>query len=184
MSEEKPKYTVGKVAFSDNYNAISYSTYSGRCDGCRKPFVFVGDMIGDPKDYICTCKYYQSVDDSSANEKEHDPEFWKMIITKISNGYIVRFPNQLGTGDDIAVIEEGDGEYGERDGLINLLWTVLNEFNPNVRIEIEPLKNKYDWTKWDFKELLRDVHKHFTDEDYDIDEETVESIKRIFKEDE
>ena len=39
-SEKKPKY--------GNYT-------TSMCDKCGKPFVYVGDIIGDAKDYVCCC---------------------------------------------------------------------------------------------------------------------------------
>jgi len=110
-------------------------------------------------------------------DEKYDPEWQKMTITKVSNGFIVRFPDDLGTGDEIVVLEEK--EDNGIDALVNLLWTVKSEMAPNLYVDIEPLDSKEDYTRYDLIEILKDVHKHFTNDDYDISQDTLDEIKDI-----
>jgi len=100
-----------------------------------------------------------------------------MVITKVDNGYIVKYPNELGNGDEIVVLEEK--ENNGIDALVNLLWTVKSEMEPNLYIDIEPLDSKEDYTKLDLIEILKEVHKHFINDDYDISKDTLDEIKDI-----
>jgi len=107
------------------------------------------------------------------DEDKYDPEQWKIEITKVENGYIIRNKSE----DTVLVFED---EGGEVEGLANMLHYVGSEFGSRFRLEINALESKHDYLKEDYKEMLKNMHRHFGDEDYDIDDDTLQQLEEIF----
>ena len=97
---------------------------------------------------------------------------WKVEIIKVDNGYICKGV------DETWVIENTDGE---SKTLIGLFWSLKEEFDCNSYLDMEVLKHKEDYTKWDYREILRDVYNLLTNDDFELPEDTIEMIKDIFK---
>lgn len=52
-------YITASITTGSTYwNPKTYTypaEHTSHCSKCGKPFIYVGDIIGDPKDYICQC---------------------------------------------------------------------------------------------------------------------------------
>ena len=119
----------------------------------------------------CKC---DSMDMLNENiETDYDPEQWKIEVTKVNNGYVIKNKSE----NSVMVIEE---EYGDIEGLANMLYYLANEFGSNYRVEINSLEHKHDYLKEDFKMMLEDVYKSFNDDDHDVTTETMEQLEDIF----
>ena len=113
---------------------------------------------------------------SSAGEEVndgYDPEQWKIEVTKVDNGYIIKNKSE----NNVMVIEEEDGDI---EGLANMLYYLANEIGSAYRVEINSLEHKHDYLKEDFKMMLEDVYKSFNDDDHDVTTETMEQLEDIF----
>ena len=106
-------------------------------------------------------------------ETDYDPEQWKIEVTKVNNGYVIKNKSE----NSVMVIEE---EYGDIEGLANMLYYLANEFGSNYRVEINSLEHKHDYLKEDFKMMLEDVYKSFNDDGHDVTTETMEQLEDIF----
>lgn len=106
-------------------------------------------------------------------EDKYDPEQWKIEITKVSNGYIVKNKSE----NSVIVIEE---ESGDVEGLANMLYYLANEFGSNYKLEINSLKHKDDYLKEDYELMLEDVYKSFNEDDHDVTKSTLEQLEDMF----
>jgi len=52
---------------------------------------------------------------------------WEIRITKVDNGYVIEYPNDMGV-KDIAVIEEPEEMDGEKKAGVALLWWLIDHF--------------------------------------------------------
>ena len=104
-------------------------------------------------------------------EEKYDPEQWKMEITKVENGYIIR---NLAENSVMVVENEPD----ELTGMSAMLYNVAYEFGG--RVEVNVLDGKHDYTKDDFKSMLKDVHRSYNEDDHDVTKDTLEQLEELF----
>ena len=107
------------------------------------------------------------------DEDNYDPEQWKIEITKVENGYIVRNKSE----NSVLVFED---EGGEVEGLANMLYYVGSEFGSRFRLEINSLESKHDYLKEDYKEMLKDVYQSYNDDSHDVEKDTLAGLEEIF----
>ena len=106
-------------------------------------------------------------------DDNYDPEQWKIEITKVGNGYIIKNKSE----NSVMVIEE-DGDNTE--GLANMLYCLAYEFGSGYRLEINTLEDKHDYLKEDFKMMLEDVYKSYNEDDHDVTSGTMEQLEDMF----
>ena len=106
-------------------------------------------------------------------EDNYDPEQWKIEITKVENGYIVRNKSD----NTVIVFEDEDGDI---EGLSNMLHYVGSEFGSRYRLEINALESKHDYLKEDFKVMLEDVYQSYNDDSHDVEADTLEQLEEMF----
>ena len=123
-------------------------------------------------DYDETKYNYKPTSEWSLPDNKDNLLQWKVEIIKVDNGYICKGV------DETWVIENTNGE---SKALIGLFWSLKEEFDCNSYLDMEVLKHKEDYTKWDYREILKDVYNLLTNDDFELPEDTIEMIKDIFK---
>ena len=107
-------------------------------------------------------------------KEEYDPEQWKIEVTKVNNGYIIKNKSE----NTVSVIEYDDDDGVE--GISNMLYYLANEFGGNYRVEINALEHKHDYLKEDFKMMLEDIYDSYNDDSHDVTSETMQQLEEIF----